>query len=96
MLPEVENVKALGVKIETDVIIGKSVTIDELMEEEGYDAVFMLCQISGAGKARRAGTDNGNLFAVLFYGNLRLNALLSGPGLQQGRGSRGSPALYQL
>lgn len=46
VLPEVENVKALGVKIETDVIIGKSVTIDELMEEEGYDAVFIG---SGAG-----------------------------------------------
>ncbi len=46
VLPEVENVKALGVKIETDVIIGKSVTIDELMEEEGFDAVFIG---SGAG-----------------------------------------------
>ena len=38
--PEVENVKKLGVKIETDVIIGKSVTIDELMEEEGFKAVL--------------------------------------------------------
>ena len=36
VLPEVENVKSLGVKIETDVIIGKSVTIDELMENEGF------------------------------------------------------------
>ena len=43
---EVENVKSLGVKIETNVIIGKSVTIDELMEEEGYEAVFIG---SGAG-----------------------------------------------
>ncbi len=43
---EIENVKALGVKIETDVVIGKSTTIDELMEEEGYDAVFIG---SGAG-----------------------------------------------
>ncbi len=43
---EVENVKALGVKIETNVIIGKSVTIDELMEEEGFEAVFIG---SGAG-----------------------------------------------
>ena len=41
VLPEVENVKSLGVKVETDVIIGKSVTIDELMEEEGFDAVFI-------------------------------------------------------
>ena len=46
VLPEVENVKSLGVKIETDVIVGKSVTIDELMEEEGFDAVFIG---SGAG-----------------------------------------------
>ena len=33
---EIENVKALGVKLETDVVIGKSVTIDELMEKEGF------------------------------------------------------------
>ena len=38
---EVENVKALGVKIETNVIIGRSITIDELMEEEGFEAVFI-------------------------------------------------------
>ncbi|MCI5701136.1 MAG: NADPH-dependent glutamate synthase [Lachnospiraceae bacterium] len=43
---EVENVKALGVKIETDVIIGKSTTIDALMQEEGFEAVFIG---SGAG-----------------------------------------------
>ncbi|MCR5049429.1 MAG: NADPH-dependent glutamate synthase [Saccharofermentans sp.] len=44
--PEVENVEALGVKIETNVVIGKSVTIDELMENEGFEAVFIG---SGAG-----------------------------------------------
>ena len=38
---EVENVKKLGVEIETNVIIGKSVTIDQLMEEEGFEAVFI-------------------------------------------------------
>ncbi len=43
---EIENVKALGVKIETDVVIGKSTTIDELLSEEGFDAVFVG---SGAG-----------------------------------------------
>ncbi len=43
---EVENVKALGVKIETNVIIGKSTTIDELMKDEGFEAVFIG---SGAG-----------------------------------------------
>ncbi len=44
--PEVENVKSLGVKIETNVVVGKSVTIDELMENEGFEAVFIG---SGAG-----------------------------------------------
>ena len=43
---EIDNVKSLGVKIETDVVVGKSVTIDELMEEEGFEAVFIG---SGAG-----------------------------------------------
>ena len=44
--PEIENVKSLGVKIETNVIVGRTVTIDELLNEEGYDAVFIG---SGAG-----------------------------------------------
>jgi glutamate synthase (NADPH/NADH) small chain len=43
---EIENVKALGVKIETNVVIGKSITIDELLEEEHFDAVYIG---SGAG-----------------------------------------------
>ena len=46
---EIENVKSLGVKIETNVVIGKSVKIDELMEEENFDAVFIG---SGAGLPR--------------------------------------------
>ena len=43
---EVENVQCLGVKIETNVIIGRSVTIEELMTKEGFEAVFIG---SGAG-----------------------------------------------
>ena len=43
---EIENVRKLGVKIETNVIIGKSLTIDQLFEEEGFQAVFIG---SGAG-----------------------------------------------
>ncbi|MST80860.1 NADPH-dependent glutamate synthase [Lachnospiraceae bacterium Oil+RF-744-WCA-WT-13] len=43
---EVENVKNLGVKIETNVIIGKSITVDELLTKEGFEAVFIG---SGAG-----------------------------------------------
>ena len=49
---EVENVKSLGVKIETNIIIGRSVTIDELMEKEGFEAVFIG---SGAGLPRFMG-----------------------------------------
>lgn len=49
---EVENVKSLGVKIETNVIIGRSITIDELMEKEGFEAVFIG---SGAGLPRFMG-----------------------------------------
>jgi glutamate synthase (NADPH/NADH) small chain len=47
--PEIENVKKLGVKIDTNVIIGRSVTVDELLNEEGFDAVFIG---SGAGLPR--------------------------------------------
>ena len=43
---EIEKVKELGVKFETNVIIGKSTTIDELMDKEGFEAVFIG---SGAG-----------------------------------------------
>ncbi len=46
VIPEIENVKKLGVKIETNVIVGKSVSIDQLFEEEGFEAVFIG---SGAG-----------------------------------------------
>ncbi len=44
--PEIDNVRKLGVTIETNVVIGKSVTIDELLDEEGFQAVFIG---SGAG-----------------------------------------------
>lgn len=43
---EIEKVKELGVKFETNVVIGKSTTIDQLMEEEDFEAVFIG---SGAG-----------------------------------------------
>ncbi len=38
---EVSNIKKLGVKIETNVIIGRTITIDQLFDEEGFDAVFI-------------------------------------------------------
>ena len=43
---EVDGLKALGVKVETNVVVGRSITIDELQEEFGFDAVFIG---SGAG-----------------------------------------------
>ena len=54
---EIENVKSLGVKIETNVVIGKSVTIDELMENEGFSAVFIG---SGAGLPKFMGIPGEN------------------------------------
>ena len=58
---EIENVKKLGVTIETNVIIGKSTTIDELMNEEGFDAVFIG---SGAGLPRFMGIPGENANGV--------------------------------
>lgn len=58
---EIENVKALGVKIETNVIIGKTITIDELMEEEGYEAIFIG---SGAGLPKFMGIPGENANGV--------------------------------
>jgi len=43
---EVENLRRMGVEFETNVVVGKSVTIDELMREEGFHAVFVA---TGAG-----------------------------------------------
>ena len=58
---EIENVKKLGVKIETNVVIGKSTTIDELLDEEGFDAVFIG---SGAGLPRFMGIPGENANGV--------------------------------
>ena len=54
---EIENVKKLGVKIDTNVVIGKSMTIDQLINEEGFDAVFIG---SGAGLPRFMGIPGEN------------------------------------
>ncbi|MBS6203757.1 MAG: NADPH-dependent glutamate synthase [Firmicutes bacterium] len=58
---EIENVKSLGVSIETNVIVGKSVTIDELLNEEGYSAVFIG---SGAGLPKFMGIPGENANGV--------------------------------
>ena len=38
---EIDNVRKLGVSIECDVVVGRTVTIDQLMDEEGFQAVFI-------------------------------------------------------
>ncbi|MBW9154199.1 NADPH-dependent glutamate synthase [Clostridium estertheticum] len=58
---EVENVKKLGVKLETNVIVGRTVTIDQLMEDEDFKAVFIG---SGAGLPMFMGIPGENLNGV--------------------------------
>ncbi len=59
---EIEAVKALGVEIETDVIVGRTMTVDDLLDREGYDAVFIG---SGAGLPRFMGIPGENLNGVV-------------------------------
>jgi glutamate synthase (NADPH/NADH) small chain len=58
---EIANVESLGVKIEKNVIVGKSVTIDELISDEGYQAVFIG---SGAGLPKFMGIPGENANGV--------------------------------
>lgn len=58
---EIANVESLGVKIEKNVIIGKSITIDELIGEEGFEAVFIG---SGAGLPKFMGIPGENANGV--------------------------------
>ena len=58
---EIDNVRKLGVKIECNVVIGKSVTIDQLMEEEGFEAVVIG---SGAGLPKFMGIPGENAVGV--------------------------------
>jgi len=51
----------MGVKFETNVVIGKTVTVDELFEEEGYDAIYIA---TGAGLPKFMGIPGENLCAV--------------------------------
>ena len=58
---EIDKVKELGVKFETNVVIGKSTTIDQLMEDEGFEAVFIG---SGAGLPKFMGIPGENANGV--------------------------------
>lgn len=58
---EIDNLRALGVKFETNVVIGKTMTIDELLEKEGFDAVFIA---TGAGLPKFLGVPGEHLAGV--------------------------------
>ena len=59
---EIDSLKKLGVKFETDVIVGRTITIDALMQDEGFEAVFIG---SGAGLPRFMGIEGENLNGVV-------------------------------
>jgi glutamate synthase (NADPH/NADH) small chain len=58
---EVDNLRTMGVEFETNVVVGKTVTIDELLGEEGYHAVFVA---TGAGLPQFLGVPGENLNGV--------------------------------
>ena len=58
---EIEGLKALGVKVETNTVVGKTISIDELMQEEGFETVFIG---SGAGLPRFMNIPGENLNGV--------------------------------
>jgi glutamate synthase (NADPH/NADH) small chain len=58
---EIGNLRAMGVRIETNVVIGKTISIDELLGEEGYDAVFVA---TGAGLPKFLGVPGEHLAGV--------------------------------
>ena len=58
---EIDNLRRMGVQFETNVVVGKSVTIDELMRDENYDAVFVA---TGAGLPRFLGIPGEHLNGV--------------------------------
>ena len=58
---EIDGLKALGVDFETNMVIGKVLTIDELMQEYGYEAVYIA---SGAGLPRFMGIPGESLKGV--------------------------------
>lgn len=58
---EIDNIRKLGVKIETNVVIGRTLTVDDLLDKEGFDAVFVG---SGAGLPKFMGIPGENLNGV--------------------------------
>ena len=60
--PEIASLRHLGVEIKTNVIVGKSITIDDLFDREGYKAVYIA---SGAGLPKFMGIPGETLVGVI-------------------------------
>ena len=60
--PEIENLKRLGVEIITNVVVGRSVTIDELIDKQHFDAIYIA---SGAGLPKFMGIPGETLVGVI-------------------------------
>ena len=68
---EVDGLKAMGVKVETNTVVGRTITIDELMQEYGFEAVFIG---SGAGLPMFMNIPGENLKGVVGGGNVAMDA----------------------
>ena len=84
--PEIENLRRLGVEIRTNVIIGKSITIDQLMNDMEYDAVYIA---SGAGLPKFMGLKGETLIGVI-----SANELLTRTNLMHGYDEKYDTPIY--
>ena len=84
--PEIDNLRRLGVEIRTNVIIGKSITIDQLMNDMEYDAVYIA---SGAGLPKFMGINGETLIGVI-----SANELLTRTNLMHGYDEQYDTPIY--
>ncbi|MBQ9639002.1 MAG: NADPH-dependent glutamate synthase [Bacteroidales bacterium] len=84
--PEIDGLRQLGVDIQTNVIIGKSITIDELLDNQGYAAVYVA---SGAGLPRFMGIPGEELVGVY-----SANELLTRTNLMHGYDTEYATPIY--
>ncbi|MGX8712290.1 MAG: NADPH-dependent glutamate synthase [bacterium] len=84
--PEIDNLRLLGVEIRTNVIIGKSITIDQLFEDMEYDAVYIA---SGAGLPKFMGVKGETLIGVI-----SANELLTRTNLMHGYDEQYDTPIY--
>ncbi|MBQ9473195.1 MAG: NADPH-dependent glutamate synthase [Bacteroidales bacterium] len=71
--PEIDNLRRLGVEIKTNVIVGRSITVDDLLTREGYSAVYIA---SGAGLPKFMGIPGETLVGVVSANELLTRANL--------------------